>query len=472
MATKNVQHTVPTYKTLNQDQEALFRSCRTGDISKIQYLFEYCDIEVNLRDAWDATPLYYACLCGHKEIVQILLANGAKCNATTFDGERCLYAALYDEIRNLLRSRRAITSHTMRRDAYHEFLRRYCILNNVFNAYISNVNLKSTTHCLKVNAAGAMRRHRMLILNLGYVDVLLEEASSFSELAKQCGLQELRNRLISESQLAIKFSLSKSHSQVNMITIMEDEGQISVQNHMKILVNRLLPKEFRSDLDELFDNFEPLNSILRPDLIFCVGGYKFYGHKVFFCERSDYFKALLLGNFAESIVSNCSEEIPVINLNDCTPDIFSIVMVFIYAGDVKIPCDLTQEILYAADKYLIPGLKRHCCKVIIQNLQTDNVIQLLETARLLTMPKLELECTRFISKHLLEMVERDDFAKIIIDDATSIIQRQETDSIPIIDEVRYHLGEESLQQSSEKYNEILLKNNALDKLLMNLNIEC
>ena len=55
---------------------------------------------------------------------QLKKISGAKCEAKTFDGERCLYAALSDSIRKLLRSYKMITSTTMRRDMYDEFLRR------------------------------------------------------------------------------------------------------------------------------------------------------------------------------------------------------------------------------------------------------------------------------------------------------------------------------------------------------------
>lgn len=70
------------------------------------------------------------------------------------------------------------------------------------------------------------------------------------------------------------------------------------------------------------------------------------------------------------------------------------------------------------------------------------------------------------------MIRREDFAKIIVDDAASIIQRQETDSIPIVDEIRHHLGRQNQQQSSLENEEILLKTDALDELLMKLNVEC
>ena len=61
---------------------------------------------------------------------------GAKCEANTFDGERCLYGALNNEIRNLLRSFKTITSQTIRRDQYAECLRRYCIVL-MFKMYYS-----------------------------------------------------------------------------------------------------------------------------------------------------------------------------------------------------------------------------------------------------------------------------------------------------------------------------------------------
>jgi len=54
----------------------LFQSCRRGDLDRVRYLVENGETELNLRDHWDSTPLYYACLCGHHELVEFLLQNG------------------------------------------------------------------------------------------------------------------------------------------------------------------------------------------------------------------------------------------------------------------------------------------------------------------------------------------------------------------------------------------------------------
>lgn len=108
------------------DMEALdlFRQCKKGNLEEVRYLVEQRDIDVNIRDNWDSTPLYYACLCGHLPVVEYLIGVGAHCEANTFDGERCLYGALTDSIRKILMQHSLVTAHTIRRDAYEEFLRR------------------------------------------------------------------------------------------------------------------------------------------------------------------------------------------------------------------------------------------------------------------------------------------------------------------------------------------------------------
>ena len=68
---------------------------------------------------------YYACLCGHLNVVTYLIENGARCDASTFDGERCIYGALTDQIRKTLQNYSVLTSRVKRRERYQEFLRRF-----------------------------------------------------------------------------------------------------------------------------------------------------------------------------------------------------------------------------------------------------------------------------------------------------------------------------------------------------------
>ncbi|CAG2179848.1 unnamed protein product, partial [Oppiella nova] len=84
------------------DLNDLFMSCKKGDVNRVKQLVEQKEVELNVRDRWDSTPLYYACLCGHTNVVRYLLKSGARCEANTFDGERCVYGSLTPEIRNIL----------------------------------------------------------------------------------------------------------------------------------------------------------------------------------------------------------------------------------------------------------------------------------------------------------------------------------------------------------------------------------
>ena len=84
---------------------------------------------------------YYACLCGHTELVEYLLEAGARCEANTFDGERCLYGALTDDIRRVLLRRHAVTRQTMRRDVYQEFLRRLAVVQWRYLVEVSGESL-------------------------------------------------------------------------------------------------------------------------------------------------------------------------------------------------------------------------------------------------------------------------------------------------------------------------------------------
>ena len=67
---------------------------------------------------------------------------GARCEANTFDGERCLYAALTQKIKKMLKEFKAITSECMKRDQYHEFLRGYVISLSLDNLIVLLIEIK------------------------------------------------------------------------------------------------------------------------------------------------------------------------------------------------------------------------------------------------------------------------------------------------------------------------------------------
>jgi len=68
---------------------------------------------------------------------------------------------------------------------------------------------------------------------------------------------------------------------------------------------------------------------------------------VFFCGRSDYFRALLDGHFSESTSPGkqlFSASVPEVHLNDVSPDVFAAVVSFVYQDDALVSTlDLTAS---------------------------------------------------------------------------------------------------------------------------------
>ena len=64
-------------------------------------------------------------------------------------------------------------------------------------------------------------------------------------------------------------------------------------------------------------------------------------------------------------------------------------------------------------------------------------------ARLFQLPRLEDRCAEFIAKHLEAVLDRpeqcEQFAKMIESDAEQVPSRELTDTIDVIDQVRYHI---------------------------------
>ena len=73
----------------SQGFKDLCMACRRGDLKACQEKIAE-GVNVNARDRFDYTPLNLSSLCGHFEVVRLLLESGALCERDTFEGERCL----------------------------------------------------------------------------------------------------------------------------------------------------------------------------------------------------------------------------------------------------------------------------------------------------------------------------------------------------------------------------------------------
>lgn len=471
----------------------LFSSCRKGDICRVRYLVEQRDVDLNVRDKWDSTPLYYACLCGHEELVQYLLASGAKCEANTFDGERCMYGSLNDSVRRLLKDYKCVGVRAMQRDDFNYFLHMLleqgqhsdvkflvhgqifmahrCVLSarseyftDMFETKWKGKNLITLKHPLVNPAAfGAILQY----FYTGRMDIDISLVEDSRRLAKQCKMTDLIEELENKCKQVYEFVSNKPGVCVKVLSLEPHTCQL--QEDMAQLADCALPIELRVGFGEL-----PFNRVDRfptyPDICFRVDGYNFLCHKAFFCGRSDYFKALLEDHFSEGEQLQSQPTTPVITLHNISHEIFIHIMYYIYTDDTELTTESVFDVLCMADMYLLPGLKRLCGKTLAKTICEDNVLYMWKTAKLFRLSRLEDHCTEFMAKIIDRLVEQDEFAQIIKEDAESLEKRQETDSVPLVDEIRYHIA--SNVQTYSAIEEANQKLEALEELLCSINIDC
>ncbi|KAM4821014.1 ankyrin repeat and BTB/POZ domain-containing protein 1 [Thomomys bottae] len=477
------------------DTSDLFASCRKGDVGRVRYLLEQRDVEVNVRDKWDSTPLYYACLCGHVELVLYLLANGARCEANTFDGERCLYGALSDPIRRALRDYKQVTASCRRRDYYDDFLRRlleqgihsdvvFVVHGKPFRAHRCVLGARSAYFANMLDTkwkdkSVVVLRHPLInpvafgallqYLYTGRLDVGVEHVSDCERLAKQCQLWDLLGDLEAKCEKVSEFVASKPGTCVKVLTIEPPPADPRLREDMALLADCALPLELRGDLGELpFPCPDSFNSC--PDVCFRVANCNFLCHKAFFCGRSDYFRALLEDHFCESEEPAASGAPTAVTLQGVSPEIFTHVLYYVYSDRTELPPEAACDLLSVADLYLLPGLKRLCGRSLAQLLDEDSVVSVWRVAKLFRLARLEDQCTEFMARVIEKLVEREDFAQAVREEAAAVAARQETDSIPLVDDIRFHVT--STVQTYSAIEEAQQRLRALEDLLAALGLDC
>lgn len=141
-----------------------------------------------------------------------------------------------------------------------------------------------------------------------------------------------------------------------------------------------------------------VNSPKQSDLTFVVEGQPFYAHRLPLCAASDTFRAMFDGSYREG------ERDAKIDIPNITRDVFSAMMRCIYTGKVEVTPDIAQELLRAADQYLLEGLKRLCEAAIGDGLCLDNLLAVYDLAETYHAPALGHACVLFALKHYTDIV--------------------------------------------------------------------
>ena len=169
--------------------------------------------------------------------------------------------------------------------------------------------------------------------------------------------------------------------------------------------------------------------------------------------RSDFFTAMFSSAFREAQLDSHLPIIPI----DCSSDVLKIVLRYLYTEKADFPLEIAVDVLFAADLLFIEKLKVKAA-VIISTLGNGSIssgpinsegasqdaIDIYEVIRagwLTRVPRLESFAARYFAYRLEHYIDEPDFADLIRESAGRIKGRQETDSIELLDDIRYYLSE-------------------------------
>ncbi|VVA96640.1 unnamed protein product [Arabis nemorensis] len=135
-----------------------------------------------------------------------------------------------------------------------------------------------------------------------------------------------------------------------------------------------------------------VNNATLSDVTFVVEGRRFYAHRICLLASSDAFRAMFDGGYRE----NTARDIEIPNIRW---EVFELMMRFIYTGSVSVTIEIAQDLLRAADQYLLEGLKRLCEYIISQDITVENIGNIYELSEALNAMSLRETCILFILEH-------------------------------------------------------------------------
>ncbi|KAI0143830.1 BTB/POZ domain-containing protein [Xylariaceae sp. FL1272] len=500
----------------SEEFKELLEACRRGDLKRTQELIS-AGVNLNGKDKFDYTPLIIASLCGHYELVELLLESGALAERDTFQGERCIYNALNDKIRNLLlrydfskstdplqpwaahitsllNRETPSTSDITLMEAAETFELHKFILSARSPYFQRKLTEAPETPTWKLPQSKPVESFRIVLRYLYLGDVPREVVDVWSsntedevlrgidKISKQLEIPKLLEAILSGSDRRLarqrqQDEVHRAQQQIEgfyrrnvlghkMVVDTEKVSQVKWPHDNSIFADCLL----RADQEETQDT----NQVHRESSSIPVGpgagstqqngtpkrskSILYPAHKAMLI-RSPYFETMFSSSFKEA---QDSEHLHVIKI-DCAPEVLEIILNFIYTEQVDCPLDLALDLLYASDMLFLDKLKSKAA-VLISSLGSGNsnvlidrthgigdkgevevepinVFDVIHAAWDLRVQRLEEFAARYIAYRLEDYIDEEEFAELIQESAARVKNREETDTIELLDDIRYYLDE-------------------------------
>ena len=178
--------------------------------------------------------------------------------------------------------------------------------------------------------------------------------------------------------------------------------------------------------------------------------------------RSEVFATMFSSAFREGQDSEYLHVVPV----ECSADVLEIILRFLYTEQADFPLHLALDVLHAADMLFIDRLKQRAALLIStlgsgsavnvkahshgvdpddgDEAPEDDPINIYDVVRAgwdTRVHRLEEFGARYIAYRLERFINEPDFKDLIRESASRISRREETDTVELVDDIRYYLSE-------------------------------
>ncbi|KAK8168832.1 hypothetical protein BKA80DRAFT_268042 [Phyllosticta citrichinensis] len=173
--------------------------------------------------------------------------------------------------------------------------------------------------------------------------------------------------------------------------------------------------------------------------------------------RSEFFQTMFSSSFREAQQTPHLQIIPI----DCSPQVLEIILAFMYTERADFPLDIAIDVLFAADLLWLEKLKVRAAQIIStlgngamsvvesenprgELTQEDEAIDVYDVVKAgwdTRVQRVEEFGARYIAYRLERYIDQDEFAELVKESAARVKARQETDTVELIDDIRYYLSE-------------------------------
>ncbi|KAI0204287.1 BTB/POZ domain-containing protein [Astrocystis sublimbata] len=499
----------------SQEFNELLEACRRGDLKRSQELIT-AGVNLNGKDKFDYTPLIIASLCGHYELVELLLESGALAERDTFQGERCIYNALNNKIRNLLlkydyskstdplqpwaahitslfaRTVPKTSDITLTEGSENLELHKFILsarspyFNNKFKEAPETATWK-LPQSKPVESFSIVLRYLYLgdipreVVDTRSIRTEEEVLTGIDKISKQLEIPKLWEVILSGNDRRLarqrhQDEVNRAQQQISdffeqkvighkMTVDTRKTSEVKWPHGNSIFADCLLrADEAVGDTGQ--EQHEPSSIPIGPGANVPVqNGNTERGKSVLYPAhkamliRSPYFETMFSSEFLEA---QESEHLHIIKI-DCSPAVLEIILRFMYTEEVECPLDLALDLLYASDMLLLDKLKSKAAVLITSlgsgnnNVLVDrthgdnnetgvevepiNVYDVIHAAWDLRVQRLETFAARYLAYRLEDYIDEEEFAELIQESAARVKNREETDTIELLDDIRYYLDD-------------------------------